>query len=268
MLLPSKVGCAHSTFQEKSHTAAYTGKYVVFLCAATCRKEGGRENRSESLQPRWTALTCLQFGNLAIMTLCAQDFPHTRGEGGITIRRVKFTLARCFSHRHQSGVLTSLHGQVDSSLISPAQNMFFLPFGYVRLIVDLTTASTSIGTRIQSQIGAYQNVRRHNAVGRSLCNANLFYLSNALRRNVAGYAQVQVASVKNTQCPYRRRRSHPPPTSPRRNSICSQPLIEDHRNARDKQISRKVRQLKIEEQVILYPSMHGSYRTWCSCIEH
>ena len=35
-------------------------------------------------RPRWAALLCLQLGDVAVFSLCAQHFLNVRGEGGIT----------------------------------------------------------------------------------------------------------------------------------------------------------------------------------------
>ena len=35
-------------------------------------------------RPRWAALLCLQFGDVAVFSLCAQYFLNVRGSGGIT----------------------------------------------------------------------------------------------------------------------------------------------------------------------------------------
>ena len=46
-------------------------------CAYACRC-------SEAPRPRWAALLCLQFGDVAVFSLCAQYFLNVRGGGGIT----------------------------------------------------------------------------------------------------------------------------------------------------------------------------------------
>ena len=38
----------------------------------------------EASRPRWAALLCLQFGDVAVFSLCAQYFLNVRGGGGIT----------------------------------------------------------------------------------------------------------------------------------------------------------------------------------------
>ena len=43
-------------------------------CAYACRC-------SEAPRPRWAALLCLQFGDVAVFSLCAQGFPHMRKRG-------------------------------------------------------------------------------------------------------------------------------------------------------------------------------------------
>ena len=39
---------------------------------------------SEASRPRWAALLCLQLGDVAVLSLCAQYFLNVRGVGGIT----------------------------------------------------------------------------------------------------------------------------------------------------------------------------------------
>ena len=46
-------------------------------CAYACRCP-------EASRPRWAALLCLQFGDVAVFSLCAQYFLNVRGGGGIT----------------------------------------------------------------------------------------------------------------------------------------------------------------------------------------
>ena len=46
-------------------------------CAYACRCP-------EASRPRWAALLCLQFGDVAVFSLCAQYFLNVRGRGGIT----------------------------------------------------------------------------------------------------------------------------------------------------------------------------------------
>ena len=38
----------------------------------------------EASRPRWAALLCLQLGDVAVLSLCAQYFLNVRGGGGIT----------------------------------------------------------------------------------------------------------------------------------------------------------------------------------------
>ena len=48
-------------------------------CAYACRC-------SEASRPRWAALLCLQLGDVAVLSLCAQYFLNVRGWGGTTMR--------------------------------------------------------------------------------------------------------------------------------------------------------------------------------------
>ena len=41
---------------------------------------------SEASRPRWAALLCLQLGDVAVLSLCAQYFLNVRGWGGTTMR--------------------------------------------------------------------------------------------------------------------------------------------------------------------------------------
>ena len=38
----------------------------------------------QASRPRWAALLCLQLGDVAVLSLCAQYFLNVRGRGGIT----------------------------------------------------------------------------------------------------------------------------------------------------------------------------------------
>ena len=118
-----KVG-THSALLKGSHTTAHTAKHGVFWVrvvslpsarSARSRTSPGRvsERRtlpllglgrgcsqrtqrasgqrcayarrcSEASRPRWAALLCLQFGDVAVFSLCVQYFLNVRGGGGIT----------------------------------------------------------------------------------------------------------------------------------------------------------------------------------------
>ena len=119
-LLRIKVG-THSPLPTGSHTAAYTPKQGLFRMGAlllpsersarsqtspgrvserrtlpllglgrgcsqrTQRASGQRcayaRRCPEASRPRWAALLCLQFGDVAVFSLCAQYFLNVRGRG-------------------------------------------------------------------------------------------------------------------------------------------------------------------------------------------
>ena len=76
-----RAGCQHS-------------KLCRFWVLAGCTPEERREPAGqrcayarrcpEASRPRWAALLCLQFGDVAVFSLCAQYFLNVRGGGGIT----------------------------------------------------------------------------------------------------------------------------------------------------------------------------------------
>ena len=65
-------------------------------CAYACRC-------SEASQPRWAALLCLQFGDVAVFSLCAQGFLRVRGMGGITTLGALCVLLKCRTAAWQNG---------------------------------------------------------------------------------------------------------------------------------------------------------------------
>ena len=64
-------------------------------CAHACRC-------SEASRPRWAALLCLQFGDVAVFSLCAQYFLNVRDTGGITTLGVLCMLPKCRTAACQS----------------------------------------------------------------------------------------------------------------------------------------------------------------------
>ena len=142
LLSQAKVG-THSAFGERSHTAAHTVKQGCFgrgwyhyprsvphvhkhpragyqngkLCRFWALVEGNLEERrepseqrcayacrcSEASRPRWAALLCLQLGDVAVLSLCAQYFLNVRGEGGITTLGVLRILSKLPVPACQSG---------------------------------------------------------------------------------------------------------------------------------------------------------------------
>ena len=55
-------------------------------------------------RPRWAALLCLQFGDVAVFSLCAQYFLNVRDTGGITTLGVLCMLPKCRTAACQSGL--------------------------------------------------------------------------------------------------------------------------------------------------------------------
>ena len=136
-------GYTHSPFGERSHTTAHTakqgpsgrGRYHYprhelhvhenpragcqngVLCRfgilAGCaleerRKPSGQRcayarRCSEASRPRWAALLCLQFGDVAVFSLCAQYFLNVRDTGGITTLGVLCMLPKCRTAACQKG---------------------------------------------------------------------------------------------------------------------------------------------------------------------
>ena len=122
-LLRIKVG-THSPLPTGSHTAAYTPKQGLFRmgalllpsersarsqtspgrvserrtlpllglgrgCSQRTQRASGQRcayacRCPEASRPRWAALLCLQFGDVAVFSLCAQYFLNVRDTGGIT----------------------------------------------------------------------------------------------------------------------------------------------------------------------------------------
>ena len=66
-------------------------------CAYACRCP-------EASRPRWAALLCLQFGDVAVFSLCAQYFLNVRDTGGITTLGVLCMLPKCRTAACQSGL--------------------------------------------------------------------------------------------------------------------------------------------------------------------
>ena len=60
---------------------------------------------SEASRPRWAALLCLQLGDIAVFSLCAQYFLNVRGGGGITTLGLFHTFRKLCVARGQNGVL-------------------------------------------------------------------------------------------------------------------------------------------------------------------
>ena len=133
----------HSPSPTGSHTAAYTpkqgpsgqGRYHYprsvphvhkhpragyqkgVLCRFWALAEGAPEERrepaeqrcayarrcSEAPRPRWAALLCLQLGDVAVLSLCAQYFLNVRGGGGITTLGALCVLLKRWTAACQNG---------------------------------------------------------------------------------------------------------------------------------------------------------------------
>ena len=57
----------------------------------------------EASQPRWAALLCLQLGDVAVLSLCAQYFLNVQGWGGITTLGALCMFSKCRTAACQSG---------------------------------------------------------------------------------------------------------------------------------------------------------------------
>ena len=68
-------------------TANFAGSGVLIWCTPEERREPAGQRCaharrcSEASRPRWAALLCLQLGDVAVLSLCAQYFLNVRGEG-------------------------------------------------------------------------------------------------------------------------------------------------------------------------------------------
>ena len=77
---------AFHTFRKPCVARCQNGKLCRFWVLAGCAPEERRKPAgqrcayvrrcSEAPRPRWAALLCLQFGDVAVFSLCAQGFPH------------------------------------------------------------------------------------------------------------------------------------------------------------------------------------------------
>ena len=82
---------AFHTFRKPCVVRCQNGKLCRFCALIRCAPEERREPSeqrcayarrcSEAPRPRWAALLCLQFGDVAVFSLCAQGFPHMRKRG-------------------------------------------------------------------------------------------------------------------------------------------------------------------------------------------
>ena len=61
---------------------------------------------SEASRPRWAALLCLQLGDVAVLSLCAQHFLNVQGWGGITTLGVLCVLLKRRTAACQKGAFS------------------------------------------------------------------------------------------------------------------------------------------------------------------
>ena len=68
----------------------------------------------QASRPRWAALLCLQLGDVAVLSLCAQYFLNVRGVGGITTLGALCVFSKRWTTACQSGypLLVRLHPSV------------------------------------------------------------------------------------------------------------------------------------------------------------
>ena len=79
-------------------------------------------------RPRWAALLCLQLGDVAVLSLCAQYFLNVRGVGGITTLGALCVFSKRWTTACQSGSFVVFCGRtaiIDSSGVKfdPTHNL-------------------------------------------------------------------------------------------------------------------------------------------------
>ena len=85
---------AFHTFRKPCVARCQNGKLCRFWALVGCAPEERRKPSGqrcaharrcpEASRPRWAALLCLQFGDVAVFSLCAHYFLNVQGRGGIT----------------------------------------------------------------------------------------------------------------------------------------------------------------------------------------
>ena len=108
----STLGAFH-TFRKPCVARCQNGKLCRFCALIRCAPEERREPSeqrcayarrcSEAPRPRWAALLCLQFGDVAVFSLCAQYFLNVRDMGGITTLGVLRVLLKRWTAACQKG---------------------------------------------------------------------------------------------------------------------------------------------------------------------
>ena len=104
---------AFHTFRKPCVARCQNGKLCRFCALIRCAPEERREPSeqrcayarrcSEAPRPRWAALLCLQFGDVAVFSLCAQYFLNVRDMGGITTLGVLRVLLKRWTAACQKG---------------------------------------------------------------------------------------------------------------------------------------------------------------------
>lgn len=80
-------------------------------------------------RPRWAALLCLQLGDVAVLSLCAQYFLNVRGGGGITTLGALCVFSKRWTTACQSGYPAILFVPRKSSEINPnSPPILIVPF--------------------------------------------------------------------------------------------------------------------------------------------
>ena len=101
------------TFRKPCVARCQNGKLCRFWVLVGGTPEGRREPAgqrcayarrcSEASRPRWAALLCLQLGDVAVLSLCAQYFLNVRGGGGITTLGALCVFSKRWTTACQSG---------------------------------------------------------------------------------------------------------------------------------------------------------------------
>ena len=130
---------AFHTFRKPCVARCQNGKLCRFCALIRCAPEERREPSeqrcayahrcSEAPRPRWAALLCLQFGDVAVFSLCAQGFPHMRKRGWYHYPRCAPRAAETLGGRLSKRLICRFLGLTGSSLIPAAQNTVLFGHG-------------------------------------------------------------------------------------------------------------------------------------------
>ena len=112
---------AFHTFRKPCVARCQNGKLCRFWVLAGCAPEERRKPSGqrcayarrcpEAARPRWAALLCLQFGDVAVFSLCVQYFLNVRGGGGITTIGVLCVLPKRRTAACQNGLFAVFRGR-------------------------------------------------------------------------------------------------------------------------------------------------------------